>query len=68
MALLTANVNILSAFCRSPPAGNMLTSHWGGKRKHANITLGWKAEAVAERPLRKAESRAVDLPVPKLQW
>jgi hypothetical protein len=39
-------------------------SHWGGKRKHANITLGRKAKAGAEGPLWKAESRAVDLPGP----
>ncbi len=44
MALLSANVNVLSAFCRSLPADNMLTSHWGGKWKHANVTLGQKAE------------------------
>jgi hypothetical protein len=62
--LLSANINVLSAFRRSPPAGNTLTSHWGGKRKHANVTLGRKAEAGAERPLWKAESSAVDLPGP----
>jgi hypothetical protein len=44
---------------------NTLTSHWGGKRKYANVTLGWKAELGAERLLRKAESRAVDLPGPR---
>jgi hypothetical protein len=62
--LLSANVDVLSAFCRSLPAGNTLTSHWGRKWKHANVTLGRKAEAGAERPLRKAESRAVDLQGP----
>jgi hypothetical protein len=63
MALLSANVNVLSAFRHSLPAGNTLTSHWGRKQKHANVTLGQKAEA--ERLLRKAESRAVvDLPGP----
>ncbi len=64
MALLSANVNVLSAFRRSLPAGNTLMSHWGRKRKHANVTLGQKAKVGAERPLRKAESRAVDLPGP----
>jgi hypothetical protein len=62
MALLSANVNVLSAFCRSPPAGNMLMSHWGRKRKYANFTLGQEAEGGVKRPLRKEESRAVDLP------
>ena len=66
--ILSANVNVLSAFCCSLPAGNTLTSHWGGKWKQANVTLGRKAEAGVERPLRKAESRPVDLPGPKLQW
>jgi hypothetical protein len=47
-ALLSANVNVLSAFCHSPPAGNMPMSHWGRKRKHANVTLGRKAESGAE--------------------
>ncbi len=64
MALLSANFNVLSAFRRSPPAGNTLTSHWGGQLKHANVTLEWKAESGAERPLQKAESRAVNLPGP----
>jgi len=27
-ALLSANVNVLSAFRRSPPAGNTLMYHW----------------------------------------
>jgi hypothetical protein len=63
-ALLSANVTVLSAFSRSPPAGNTLTSHWGRKQKQANVTLGQKAEAGADRPLRKAKSRAVDLPGP----
>jgi hypothetical protein len=61
-ALLSANVNVLSAFRHS--GGNTLMSHWGRKRKHANVTLGQKAESGAERPLQKAESRAVDLPGP----
>ncbi len=39
-------------------------SHWGRKQKHANVTLGQKAESGLERLLRKAESRAVDLPRP----
>jgi hypothetical protein len=43
-ALLSANVNVLSAFRRSPPAGNTLASHWGRKQKHTNVTLGQKAE------------------------
>ena len=63
-ALLSANVNVLSAFRRSLPADNMLMSHWSRKQKHTNVTLGWKAESGAERLLRKAESRAVDLPGP----
>ncbi len=63
-AVLSANVNVLSAFRRSQPAGNTLTSHWGGKQKHANVKLGQKAEAGADRLLQKAESRAVDLPRP----
>jgi len=33
-APLSANVNVLSAFCHSQPAGTTLTSYWGGgKRK-----------------------------------
>ncbi len=64
MALLSTNINVLSAFRCSLPAGNKLTSHWGGKQKHANVPMGRKAESGAERPLRKAESRAVDLPGP----
>ncbi len=64
MALLSTNVNVLSTFCRSLADGNMLTSHWGGKQKYANVTLVRKAEAGAERPLWKAESRAIDLPGP----
>ncbi len=63
-ALLSTNVNVLSAFRCFLPTGNTLMSYWGGKRKHANVTLGQKAETGAERLLRKAECRAVDLPGP----
>jgi len=56
-ALLSANVNVLSAFRRSPPAGNTLmyhwaesgntlTSHWGGtrKRERKGHCGKWKVE------------------------
>jgi hypothetical protein len=48
-APISTNINVLSAFCRSPPAGST-----------QNVTLGRKAES----PLRKAEIRAVGLPGP----
>jgi hypothetical protein len=41
--VLSTNINVLSTFRHSPPDGNTLMSHWGGKRKHANVTLGRKA-------------------------
>jgi hypothetical protein len=53
-ALLSANVNVLSAFCcltpPYPPAGNTLTQHWGGKRT-SNIGAEsgkWSGKFVAE--------------------
>jgi hypothetical protein len=56
-ALLSANINGLSA---SPPAGNTLMEHWAGKRKA-------ESKQKAESTLRKAESRAVDLPGPEAE-
>ncbi len=55
MAPLSANVNVLSATFRNPPAC------W----YHANVTLGGGKRKVAESMLQKVESGAVNLPGPR---
>ncbi len=65
IALLSTNVNVLSISAAWPhPPRLLVTRYRNIVAESVMLTLGQKAERGAESLLRKAESRAVDLPGP----